>query len=78
MVSCFLLVVAVSSIFARQQSMCNVWYMIRKGNGRQPDNICYLIQITLSKYEACDCYCHPILIDLPIFFKKKIVIVTGI
>ena len=27
----------------RQQRMCNVWYMIRKGDGRQPDNICYPI-----------------------------------
>ena len=39
--------------------------MIRKGNGTQPDNICRLILIILSKIKACDCYCHLILIDLP-------------
>ena len=33
----------------RQQCMCNVWHMIRKGNGRQPVNICDLILIILSK-----------------------------
>ena len=32
--------------------------------GRQLDNICYLSLISLSKYEACDCYCHLVLIDL--------------
>ena len=70
----FLLLVAVSSTFADfKPSMCNVWYMIRKGNGRQPDNICYLILIILSKNKACDCYCHLILIDLS---KKKTVTVT--
>ena len=55
----------------RQQRMCKVWYMIRKGNGRQPDNICCLIPIILSKNKACDCYCHQILIDLSNFFLKK-------
>ena len=49
----------------RQQRMCSVWYMIRKGNGRQPDNICYLILTISSKNKACDCYCHLILSDLP-------------
>ena len=29
--------------------MCNVWYMNRKGNGRQPDKICYLILIPSQK-----------------------------
>ena len=33
-------------------------------NGRQPENMCYLILIILSKNEACDCYCHLIPIDL--------------
>ena len=48
----------------RQQRMCNVWYVNKKGNGRQPDNICHLFLIILSNNKACDCYCHLILIDL--------------
>ena len=32
--------------------------MIRKGTGRQPDNICFLILNILSKNKACDCHCH--------------------
>ena len=47
-----------------QHRMCNVWYMIRKGNGRQPDNTWYQILMILSTNKACDCYCHLILIDL--------------
>ena len=49
----------------RQQRMCNVWYMIRKGTRSQPDNICHLLLSILSKNKACDCNCHLILIDLP-------------
>ena len=48
----------------RQQRMCHVWYMIRKGTGRQSDNNCYLTLIILSKNKACDCYCHQVLINL--------------
>ena len=44
--------------------------MIRKGNGRQPDNICYLFLIILSPNKTCDCYRYLVLIDL----SKKIVI----
>ena len=89
MVSCFLLVVAVSSTHAdfkplqlrpterkmsitrckRQQRMCNVWYMIRKGTGRQPDNTCYLVLIDLSQKKNCICYCYLIRSCRPI---KKI------
>ena len=32
--------------------------MIKKGNGRQPDNICYLILIDFSKIMNCNCYCY--------------------
>ena len=46
--------------------------MIKKGIGRQPDNICCLILTILSKNKACDCYVDLILIDLS---KKKIAIV---
>ena len=49
--------------------------MIRKGTGRQPDDMCYLILIILSKNKACDCYCHLILIDLS---KNRMVIVIVI
>ena len=50
--------------FWRQQRMCSVWYTTRKGNGRQPDNICYLTLNILSKNKACDCYRYLILIVL--------------
>ena len=53
--------------------MRNVWYVNKKGNGRQPDNICCLIPITLSKNKACDCCRYLILIGL---LKKVIVIVA--
>ena len=46
--------------------------MIRKGNGRQPDNICYLCLIILSKKKACDCYGHLVVIDLS--KKEKIIV----
>ena len=46
--------------------------MIRKGNGRQPDNTCFLILIIFSK-KACNCCCHLILIDLS---KNKTVTVS--
>ena len=30
----------------------------QEGHRSQPDNICHLIVIILSKHKACDCYCH--------------------
>ena len=49
--NCFKLLCRFQAFYSpdRQQRMCNVLYMIKKGNGRQPDNICYLILIVVSK-----------------------------
>ena len=55
------------------QRMCNVWYVIRKSNGRQSDNSGFLILTILSREKTRNFYCYQFLIDLS---KKCPVTVT--